>query len=290
MQPIAFLGLGLMGSGMAQNLLKAGYPLTVFNRTRAHATPFGELGAQIAETPKDAAQGADVIISMVADDHASRAVWLGEQGALAGAKNGALFIESSTLSTNWVRELAALAAKQGCAFLDAPVVGSKMQAAAGELIFFVGGDEPVLERARPVLEAMGKHIHHLGPTSSGATIKLVINLMLAVQIAVFAEGLSLAERAGLNPQQVGELLIEGLPGSPIIKRKAPQILKRDYATNFALRWMHKDLTYALDEAARQTVPLPLVATAREIYRLAMARGFADQDFTAVAEALRPKDA
>lgn len=288
MQHIAVLGLGIMGSGMARNILKAGFPLTVYNRTREKAQPLAEAGATVANTPREAAQSADVIISMVADDTASRTMWLGDDGALAGAKQGAVLIESSTLTTAWVRELAELAQQRGCACLDAPVRGSKTQAAEGELSFLVGGDAAVLEQVRPVIESMGRRIDHLGPTASGATMKLINNMMAGTQIALLNEGLILAEQAGLDMEQVVPLLINGAPGSPIVKGAAARIVARDYTTNFALRWMHKDLTYALEEAMQQTVALPTVAAAREIYRLAMARGLSDQDFVSVGEALRPE--
>ncbi len=288
MQRIAVLGLGIMGGGMARNLLKAGFDVAVYNRTLAKAQPFADVGARIAQTPRDAAQDAEVVLSMVAEDNASRALWLGEEGALAGAKPGTVLIESSTLTTGWVRELAAAAHECGCPFVDAPVRGSKVQAADGELSFLVGGEAAVLEQVRPVLAAMGSRIDHLGPIGSGTTMKLVNNLLAGTQVALLAEGLLLAERAGLDMDKVVPILINGAPGSPIVKGAAARIVARDYTTNFALRWMHKDLTYALDEAVQHNVPLPLVAAAREVFRMAMGQGHADEDFVSVAEALRPQ--
>lgn len=287
MTRVALLGLGIMGAGMAQNVLRAGYSLTVYNRTRERAAPLEAAGASIADSPRAAAQMAEVVISMVSDDRASQVIWLGPDGALAGAQHGAILIESSTLSTTWVRQLAVLAAERGCHFLDAPVSGSKPQVEAGELIFFVGGDAEVLEQVRPVLLSLGRRIEHLGPVGSGAIMKLINNLMGGVQIAVLAEGILLAQQAGLSMEQVIPLLINGAPGSPIVKGKAARIVARDYNTHFALRWMHKDLTYALEEAIQRNLPMPTVAAAREIYRLAMARGLSNEDFSAVAEAIRP---
>ena len=286
MQRVAVLGLGTMGSGMAQNILKAGFPLTVYNRTPAKAEPLAAAGAKFAPTPREAVADADVVIAMVADDDASRALWLGADGALDAARAEATLIESSTLTLRWVHELADTAAARGLAFLDAPVRGSKAQAEGGELQFLVGGSKDALDKVRPVLESMGRRIDILGPSGSGATMKLINNLMSGVQIAVLAEGMLLAERAGLEMDQVVRLLINGAPGSPIVKGKAGRIAARDYPTDFALRWMHKDLTYALEEAAAHDVAMPTVAAAREIYRLAMARGHADEDFAAVSEALR----
>lgn len=287
MQQVALLGLGIMGSGMAHNLVRKGFPLTVYNRTREKAASLEAAGARVAATPKAAGAEAEVVVCMVADDVASRAMWLGDDGALAGVQQGTILIEASTLSTAWVRELGQLAHARGATLLDAPVGGSKPQAEGGELTFFIGGDADVLAQVRPVLEAMGQRINHLGPAGSGATMKLVNNLMGGVQVAVLAEGLRLAEQAGLDMQQVVTILTNGAPGSPIVKGKAERMAQGDYDTHFALRWMHKDLSYALDEAMHQTVPLPTVAAAREVYRLAMARGFADVDFAAVIEALKP---
>ncbi len=286
MQRTALLGLGIMGMGMARNLMEAGIPLTVYNRSADKARALEGEGAHVAATPREAVTQAEVVLSMVADDAASRAVLQVDDGALAGVQAGTLLIESSTLSTAWVRELAEFAAQRGCQFLDAPVAGSRPQANAGELVFFVGGDADVVERARPLFDAMGRRAEHLGPSGSGATMKLVNNLMGGVQLAVLAEGLVLAEQAGLDMEKVVRLLINGAPGSPLVKGKAARIVARDYHTDFALRWMHKDLGYALAAAVEEGEPMPTVAAARELYRFAMRHGHADEDFAAVAEALR----
>jgi 3-hydroxyisobutyrate dehydrogenase len=288
MQSVALLGLGIMGIGIAQNLLKAGFSLTVYNRTRAKAEPLAAQGAQIADTPRAAAQGAAIVLSMVGDDSASQAIWLGQDGALAGAEPGAVLVECSTLSLGWVRELAGLAAARGLALLDAPVAGSKDVAAAGELKLMVGGDTAALERAGPALDAISQRIFHFGPTGAGAMMKLVNNMMGAVQAASLAEGLALAERAGLDMEQVVPFILNGAPGSPIVKGKAARMAARDYDdTQFALKWMHKDATYALRAADEFGVPMPTLAAAREVYRMARNLGLDDADFAAVIEALRP---
>lgn len=284
---VALLGLGVMGAAMARNLLKAGFPLAVYNRTRRRAEPFAALGARVAPSPRAAAEGADVVVGMVGDDAASRSVWLGEEGALAGAGPGAVLVECSTLSLEWVRELAAAAAERGVALLDSPATGSREAAEEGSLGLLVGGDAGALARARPVLGAVSRRITHLGPSGAGATMKLVANLMGAVQTAALAEGLVLAERAGLDMAQVVPLVINGAPGSPIVKGKAARMVARDYAdTQFALRWMHKDATYALRLADDLGVPAPTLAVAREVYRLARNLGFEEVDFAAVVEAIR----
>src|SRR2546423_3505318 len=194
---VAFLGLGLMGMGMATRLLEAGLSLAVYNRTASRAASLQEKGARIATSPRDAVNGAQVVVSMVADDAASRSVWLGDAGALGGVAPGTLLIESSTLSVGWVNELASLALQRGCELLDAPVTGSKPQAAAGELNFLVGGSEAALTRAHPVLSVMSKQIVHLGPTGSGALVKLINNFVCGVQLVSIAEALALIERTQL---------------------------------------------------------------------------------------------
>ncbi len=277
MTRIAFCGLGIMGNGMARNLIRHGHTLAVYNRTRGRAEPFAGLGARVAATPADAAREAEVMISMVADDRASRGVWLGNDGALSAARPGTLCIETSTLTPGWIRELARQAAARECELLDAPVTGSKAQAEGGELNYLVGGSAAALERARPLLLDMGKTIHHLGPTGSGAMMKLINNLIGGVQQVALAEGMALAESSGLDLEQVAQLLGEGPVGSPLVKRKLPGLLAHDFAPAFALALMHKDMTYALVEAANASVAMPTSAAAREVMQLAIARGWGGED-------------
>ncbi len=288
MTQIAFFGLGTMGYGMARNLLQAGHQVTVYNRTYSKAKALQSNGARAAETPRDATQGAEVLISMVADDAASRAIWFGEQGAMAAASPNALLIECSTLTPRLIHEIAAAAEAKQCAFLDAPVTGSRPQAEAGELNFLVGGTKENIERARPVFEAMGKNIFHFGETGSGAMVKLINNMMVGVQVAAFAEGVALAEQSGLDVKQVADFLYQGPPGSLILKRKGPAVLQRDYTSNFALRWMHKDLSYGLEEGVAYDVPMPTTSAVREVLRMAMAQGWGDKDFTVLYELLSPR--
>src|SRR6266581_4422115 len=178
---VALLGLGTMGLGMAGRLLGAGFRLAVFNRTAQKAELLATRGARLAASPREAATGADVIVSMVADDEASRAMWLGEHGALAGASRGSVLVESSTLTTTWIAELAQAAARQGRDLLDAPVTGSKAQAASGELLFLVGGSAEALEKARPMLSVMSRGIVLVGPSGSGALLKLINNFLCGIQ-------------------------------------------------------------------------------------------------------------
>jgi 3-hydroxyisobutyrate dehydrogenase len=287
MHKVAVLGLGIMGQGLAANLLKAGFPLTVYNRTRSKAEPLSAQGAQIADSPRQAAEGADVIIGMVGDDNSSRAIWLNEDGALANAKGNTVLIECSTLSPEWVRELHGIVVERGCRFIDSPVAGSKDAAASGTLKLFVGGDAQTIADVRPVLDAISSEVVHLGPVSAGAAWKLINNMMAAVQVAVLAEGIVLAERAGLDMTQVVDLIKTGATASPSVKGKVDRIFNHDYNdTHFALRWMHKDVTYALELAHDFNLPLPTVEAALRVYQSALDKGLADNDFSAVVEGVR----
>ncbi len=195
---VAILGLGIMGSGMAGRVLAANFPLTVYNRNHEKAKRFADAGASVASSPREAAARAEIVISMVADDTSSRAIWLGPEGALAGATGDAVLIESSTLTVGWIKELAAEATRRGHELLDAPVTGTKPHAESGELVFLVGGSEKSLAIARPVLSVMSRDILHLGPTGSGAVMKLINNFLAGVQAASFAEAVAFIKASGLN--------------------------------------------------------------------------------------------
>lgn len=283
---VAILGLGIMGSGMASRLLSASFPLTVYNRTRDKCAPFASSGAFVASTPRDAASRSEIILSMLADDNASRSAWLGEGGALAGASPGSILVECSTLSLSWVRELDAAASQRGCRFLDAPVTGTKPHAAAGELVFLVGGPAETLDTVRPVLSALGRDVIHLGATGSGALMKLINNFVCGVQAASFAEALSLIDAGKLNRAKAVSILTGGAPGSGILKRMADRIAADDFSTVFALRWMAKDLAYALDGATARGVSFQTGSAALSVFQRAIEDGYGDEDFSAVVKSPR----
>lgn len=285
-QRVALMGLGIMGSGMAGRLLGAGFPLTVYNRNREKAAPFEKMGATIANSPREAASRAEVVIAMVADDAASRGVWFGELGALAGAAAGTVLVDASTLSVGWVRELAAAASEKGCEFLDAPVTGTKPHAANGELLFLVGGSESALAAARPVLAPMSRDVLYLGPTGSGALMKLINNFLCGVQAASLAEAMSLIRNAGLDREKALGVLTNGAPGSPLVKTLAARAAAGDFTPNFVLRLMAKDLSYSLEEGKRCNVKLRTAAPALAEFQQAIATGYGDRDFSAVIEALQ----
>lgn len=271
---------------MSRRLRAAGFPVTVYNRTREKAAAVIAAGADFADSPRAAAAGADVVFSMVADDAASRRMWLGDRGALAGARRGAVLVESSTLTVEWVRELAAEAAERGAEFVDAPVTGSKNAAAAGELNFLVGGSEAALETIRPALNAMGRRVTHLGPTGSGALVKLINNFVCGVQLASIAEALAWIEQSGLDRAQALEVLLEGAPGSPIAKLTTSRMIAGDFTPNFPLKLMAKDLGYAVKESAARGRPLATATAAYGVFQRAIAAGHGDKDMSAVVELLR----
>jgi 3-hydroxyisobutyrate dehydrogenase len=283
---VAFLGLGIMGSGMARRILGAGFPLTVYNRSPEKAAPLAQAGARIASSPRDAAAEADFVVCMVADDNASRSMWLGGNGALAGAKRGAVLIDSSTVTPSWIKELAEAAKLRGCELIDAPVTGSKNQAAAGELNFIVGGSAEALEKARPVLAVMSRSITHVGPSGSGALLKLINNFLCGVQAASYAEAMVLIEKSGLDRAKALEVLLGGAPGSGLGKTVTPRMTSQDYTPNFLLKLMVKDLNYSLKEAESHGANLAMVSKALEIFDRALANGCGDKDFSSVIEPLR----
>lgn len=280
---VAILGLGIMGSGMANRLISAGLPLTVYNRNREKCIPFANAGAFVASSARDAASRSQIVLSMVGDDAASREIWLGENGALRGASPGSILIESSTLSTNWIAELASKASEHGCRFLDAPVTGTKPHAASGELVFLIGGSSKTVDAARPVFSVLGREVLHLGPVGSGTLMKLINNFVCGVQAASFAEALTMIDAGGLNRSKAVSILTGGAPGSGIVKRMADRIASNDYSPNFALHWMAKDLSYALQNAADKSVGLQTAAAALSVFQQAIAEGHGDEDFSAVSK-------
>jgi 3-hydroxyisobutyrate dehydrogenase len=275
---VAILGLGLMGTGMASRLLSQGFAVTVYNRSAAKAQALQQSGARVAATPREAADGAAFILSMLADDVAARGVWLGNDGALIGTAPGTILIESSTISVDWARELSAAAAKHGCELLDAPVTGSKPHAAAGELVFLVGGSAEALAAARPVLAAMSREIVHVGPSGSGAMMKLINNALCGVQAVALAEAIAFIERTGLDRDKAVGVLTNGAPGSPLVKLLSGRMLAKDYTPNFLMRLMAKDLRYALNQSGSE-----MIAAALRNFDCAIEAGLGEKDFSAVVE-------
>ncbi len=283
---IALLGLGLMGSGMAGHLLDAGYPLNIWNRTPGKAQALEARGARLAKSPREAAAGAAVVISMLADVPVCRDVWLGRGEALVDIAPGTILIESSTVSVEWIEELERAAKEHGCDLVDAPVTGSKPQAEAGQLLFLAGGSSATVNKVTPILKAMGRDVVHVGPSGSGARLKLINNFLSGSQVAALAEALSLIERSGLDREKALGVLTEGAPGSPLVKLLSGRMTARQYEPNFVLRLMAKDLRYAVTEADHQALDLDMGRAALRVFEHAIAAGQGDDDMSAVVEQFR----
>jgi len=288
---IAFLGLGAMGSRMAANLQSAGYALRVYNRDRAKTRTFADKGAQACDTPAAAVQGASYVVSMVADDVATRAVMLGADGAVAAATAGTIIIDSSTNTPAMAREVAQAAAARRVQYLDAPVSGSLAQAQGKELVFMVGGDPVAFERARPVLSAMGRMAKHMGAAGTGATIKLINNMLSGTATAAIVEAVMIAEAAGLDRAATLEVLGEGAAGSRLMKTRMPKMFGRDFAPQFQLQLMEKDLRYFQLLAQELDRPVPVAALVRSQFQAARHSELGKLDSSAVflqAAGERPK--
>ena len=280
-QSIGFIGLGIMGQPMATNLVRAGYKVTVFNRTRSKAEPLEKAGARVAMSPAEAARDADVVISIVSDSSAAEEVILGKGGALETLRAGAIVIDSSTISPTVSRRLACHTAGKGAQMLDAPVTGSKHGAEKGELTFMIGGERAVLDRAMPVLQVLGKKHIYCGQNGSGLAAKLAQNVIQATMVEVFCEGFVLAAKAGVQPRTMFEIVQSSMARASLTDFKAPFIFKGDFTPYFPLKLMHKDLALAMEAAYAQGVAMPTAAAVKEVYGAAKAKGKGDQDYAAV---------
>jgi 3-hydroxyisobutyrate dehydrogenase len=283
---IALIGLGLMGSGMAGRLLDAGYPLTIWNRTPEKIQPLAARGAMVAKSPRQAAAGANVVITMLSDVPVCRDIWLGRGEAILDTAPGTILVESSTVTVEWIEELDRAAKEHGCELVDAPVTGSKPQAASGQLLFLAGGTIAAVDKITPILRAMGRDVIHVGPGGSGARLKLINNFLSGSQAAALAEALSLIERSGLDRDKALGVLTEGAPGSPIVKVLSGRMVARQYEPNFLLNLMAKDLRYAVSEADRQALDLDMGRAALRVFEHAIAAGQGEEDMSAVVEQFR----
>jgi 3-hydroxyisobutyrate dehydrogenase-like beta-hydroxyacid dehydrogenase len=262
MTKVAFIGLGRMGHGMAGRYLDAGFTVAIWNRSKAKAEDLIARGARWGASPADAADGADAVVTMVADDAASRAVWLGEGGAAATMKPGTLAIECSTVSYQHALDLSRELRGRGLIYIDCPVTGLPQAAAAGKLTLLVGGDAADLDQATPYLAPIGDVIRHFGAVGTGTVFKLINNLMGAVQIASLAEGIAMAEQAGLDMNLVAEALATGAVASPQVIRHSKRMVARDFSgASFTAALRHKDAVYAVKLAESLLNGAPLVGRA-----------------------------
>ncbi len=286
MAKLGFLGLGIMGYPMAENLVKAGHEVAVWSKTRAKADKLaGEGKATACRTPKEVAERADYIFLCVGDTAMSEEVLLGADGVIAGAKAGTIVADCSTVSPSASRAIGKRLEAKGIHFLDAPCTGSKPGAEGATLTFMIGGDEKVFERARPYFEAMGKQFYYCGAAGMGLHAKLTQNLILANMMQAFNEGLVLCAKAGVDPAQMIEILNNSAAKSGFITFKAPYILSRNFTTNFSTKWMHKDVGLALDSAEELDLPLPLTSVTHQMFQAAIAKGFGDEDVCATIKVM-----
>ena len=278
---VGLIGLGLMGKPMGMNLLKAGFPLTVWNRTASRADELVAAGAKLAQSPRELAANSELVLSIVSDPPALEEVLWGQNGATLGFQRGSTYIDSSTVSPTLARKVATACRERGVRFLDAPVTGGDWGAKKGELVFMVGGDAATLTDAEPVLRVLGKKWFHLGPNGAGQTIKLAMNLILALQVDALAEALALVTAAGLQGEKLVEVMQSSMARSGVLDIKSQNLLKGDYTPSFPLRLMHKDMRLALELAQQTHVELPATKAAFKTYSAVKEVAKEDLDYSAV---------
>jgi 3-hydroxyisobutyrate dehydrogenase len=283
MKRIAFLGLGAMGSRMAIRLAEAGFDLTVWNRSKAATEPFRARGVRVADTPADAAESAEVVISMLTDDAAAQSVWLsGETGAINGLSKSAIALEVSTVSPDWIRELGLAIVSKGARMLDAPVAGSRPQAEAGQLIFMLGGDVATADAVRPVLTPMAAAIHHIGGAGHGAAMKLAVNGFFAAQLASMAEMLGYLAKSGIQPDHAAAILAQFPVVSPALAGAARMMAAGESSPMFPIDLIVKDLEYVRTAASQIGSALPGASAALNAFKAAQAAGVGTRHVTALA--------
>ena len=282
---IAFIGIGTMGAGMALNILKAGHDVTVHNRTREREEAIAKEGARRAATPKAVAEGAEIIVTCVSDTPDVENIILGEDGVIHGAAEGSLVIDMSTISPTATRHIAEELGKKGVKMLDAPVSGGPEGAQKGSLSIMVGGDAADLERALPILEAMG-NATHVGSTGAGQITKAINQIIIAGTYVTVAEGLTLGMKAGLDMEKVLQAIWGGAASSWVLHNRGINVVKNEYPLGFRLRLHHKDLKIALEEGRELGVTLPATALVAQIENGLMARGYGDEDVSAIGRSIR----
>ena len=273
---VAFLGLGIMGHAMATNLVRAGHDVTVWNRTPGKEVE----GARVAASPAEAAQGTEVVWLCVSDTAAVESILFGPNGVEHSLTEGMIISDSSTIAPAATRKFAERVAAKGVQYVDSPVTGSKAGAESGTLLFIVGGDEPAIEKLKPLYAAMGKKIFRMGETGKGQSAKLVMNLQIALIYEGFAEALTLAAKLGVDAGSLIHLVNASMVKSGVVEYKAPFVLNRDFAANFPLRLMRKDIRLALEAAKEARVKLPGLETVEEIYEMAIEDGHSELDYAA----------
>ncbi|MCL4561013.1 MAG: NAD(P)-dependent oxidoreductase [Chloroflexi bacterium] len=293
---VGFIGLGIMGSRMAANLQKAGHELVVYNRTKSRANPLLERGARWGESPADVARQAEVLFTMLANPQAVEEIAVGEGGFIDQLKPGSLWVDCSTVNPSFTRRMAQHARAAGARLMDAPVVGSRVPAEKGELVFLCGGEAADVELCQPLFQAMGRQVVHAGGTGMGSALKLCNNLILGEEMVAFSEALVLGQSLGLDRELIFNTLLGLTAAPPFMAAKRSKIETGKFDPDFSLQWMEKDLNLVAISAIEQGVSLPGASTTRELYALADRYGLASEDFSAIYRFLvekinhRPNDA
>jgi 3-hydroxyisobutyrate dehydrogenase-like beta-hydroxyacid dehydrogenase len=286
MAKLGFLGLGIMGYPMARNLIQAGHDVGIWSHTTEKAQKLAqEFKGRFCATPAEAAAGADCVFLCVGDSAMSEQLILGEQGIAQGASKGCVIVDASTVSPSSSRAIGEKLAEKGFHFLDAPCTGSRPGAEGGTLTFMIGGDQAVFERVKPYLEPMGKQLYYCGGPGMGLHAKLTQNLILSNLLQAFNEGMVLAAKAGVDAELMLEILNNSAAKSGLISYKAPFVFRRDFSTNFSVKWMHKDIGLMLESASELQVPLPLTGLTQQMFRAAIAKGYGEEDICSTVKVL-----
>jgi 3-hydroxyisobutyrate dehydrogenase len=284
-ESIGFIGLGIMGGAMAHNLLKAGFDLCVWNRTPSRITPLAEAGAAVGSSPADVAAQSEIVLICVSDTRDVGQVILGKQGLIHGAHAGMLLIDCSTISPTATRQINGRLQEKGIHFLDAPVSGGSEGAAKGTLSIMVGGDAAQLQRAMPVLQAIGQTITHVGDSGAGQTVKLVNQILVVINMLAVSEALLFAQAGGLDLQKTLDAVSNGAAGSWMLKARGPQLIERDFRPGFTIDLQQKDLRLVLEAADQLGIPVPTTALIFQLYRSLQQRGLGGEGNHALAKAL-----
>lgn len=285
MAELGYVGLGVMGSSVTRRLLAAGHTVHVWNRTREKAEPLLEAGAQWADSPREAAERAEIVFTMVTNTAAVRAVFEGEDGILAGLSRGKIYVDMSTASPANSRALAEQVEAVGAQMLDSPVSGTSITVDQGKASLMVGGDADAFERARPVLEAIGPKVFHMGGNGTAVALKIAINLSLAVQMLAFSEGVLLAEKSGIDRERVVEAMLASVIASPMVVYRGPLVLGHPDEVWFDCHMMQKDMNLALEMGRELEVPLPTTAITNEFLTAANGMGIGEKDFAVIFDVL-----
>jgi len=282
---LGYVGLGVMGRSIVRRLLDAGHDVTVWNRTHDKAEPLLAAGARWADSPREAAEAGEIVFTMVTNTAAVKAVTEGADGILAGLRPGTIYVDMSTASPANTRELAERVAAAGAQMLDSPVSGTSLTVDQGKASLMVGGEEATFERARPVLEAIGPRVIHVGPSGSAVTMKIAVNLSLAVQMLAFSEGVLLAEKTGIPREKAVEVMLASVIASPMVAYRGPLVLGHREEVWFDCHMMQKDLNLALELGRRLEVPLPTTAVTNELLTAANGMGIGERDFAVLFDVL-----